>query len=742
MCDREHQKSHVNDIACKCDGQFIGIAVIMLVILTLFSPDVTATESIIVPAHQFYEKASDGNRLVRTNRMGGKTVFKSEVLNLKRTESVKIQVEVSEAGRYDLFVRSHGNRNRSFGVTINGKRDSQTYGQKDMRWTRGDTYQLPVGKVNISLTGIVSNPYLDTLVLTRDPGLPERFLPEPPADPKTIIVDASDTLQGIVRDTPIVGTRNKPGGSVYRNFALDLLQQAPIDFDVSIPETGRYHLYVRSHGNEKRGFQVEVNGKTASRTFGRQRMDWKWGGMFRLASGMVEVRLKNIDPHPYFDAIVLTQKSSFPAEILRRREFPDDRELLAEHPVPRGTVKFGDLNGNGRTGFVVITSDYSLHAFNDEGEKLWQYETPPGPKNLRELMQREAPGSLWDFNRDGKAEVVHWRWQNGREKLVMADGETGTALHSTAWPGTNWPHEFWTLRTAVAQLSSGRPNELVVLTNNTKRPGGGTITVTAYNHKLQPLWQHKKTDLKKNHYGHYPYPFDLTGDDLDEVVAGHVVLKPSGDLIWDHTSDHQHHDHPDSMRFPDLNGDQQPEIVAAHSDRGVVAMEALSGKYRWEHGSKHGQQVSVGNFLDGYQAPQIAITARSYGTRSGPLPYLWNELYFFDPDGNLIARWPGDPIPGNTDSVVGDWTGTGSDTLFWHRFRINRNGSGELYFSNKVYHMFDYTGNGAAEVITRGPRPDVKGSVLRIWGSKNARDGSAKRDAQYVQDVISNHTHY
>jgi hypothetical protein len=693
-----------------------------------------ADEPIIVGAKAFHQAAPEGTRLVKSDNLNITWNHATQAVNIGRDEPITLRVAVPEAGRYRLFVSSHGNENRGFSVAVNGKRDKQRFGHRELRWTQGDTYKLPAGEIQITLTDIKANPYFDALVLTRETWLPARFLPEPPTDPATLVVGASDMLQGLVRDIPIVG-EDQLGVSVYRDFALNLRRRVPIVFDVKVPKTGQYHLFVRSHGNSKRGFEVEVNGQTANRIFGQGRMSWQWGGMQRLPAGKAEVRLKNVRPNPYIDALVLTQKRTLPKNVIRNREFPDDRKLIKEHAIPGGAVKFGDLTGDGRMDFIVLQSDYSVNAYSYEGEQLWQYDRPSGPDQMPDSIGFEPPGSLWDFNGDGQAAVIHWRWKDGDDKLVMADGETGEVLQSTAWPAKDWPHSFYNFRTAIAQLTSGRPNSLVVLSDS-----GGTISVTAYNQKLQKLWQHERHHMGKDHYGHYVYPVDVTGDGVDEVVAGHIVLKPNGEVLWDNTDAHDNYDHPDSMRFADITNDDQPELLAAHSNRGAVAIDALTGDYLWEHASKHAQQISVGNVLDGYAGPQVAITARSYGTRGGSLPYLWGELYYFTPTGKLVERWPGDPISGNPQSVVGDWTGTGKDTLFWYRFRMTREGRGELYFPHKVYHMFDCTGNGAAEVITIGNRDG--GAVLRIWGSNEAKTGPAKRDPHYIQDHIANHSHY
>lgn len=94
---------------------------------------------------------------------------------------------------------------------------------------------------------------------------------------------------------------------------------------------------------------------------------------------------------------------------------------------------------------------------------------------------------------------------------------------------------------------------------------------------------------------------------------------------------------------------------------------------------------------------------------------------------------------GNPDFVKGNWLGEDEkDQLFWYKFLIDSSGKGRLYFPDQVYHMFDFTGDGAEEVIT------LQGGRLRVYGSKSAlRDPNlAKRDVEYMYRLVVNHTHY
>lgn len=73
------------------------------------------------------------------------------------------------------------------------------------------------------------------------------------------------------------------------------------------------------------------------------------------------------------------------------------------------------------------------------------------------------------------------------------------------------------------------------------------------------------------------------------------------------------------------------------------------------------------------------------------------------------------------------------EQLFWYKFKINDRGKGELYFPDPVFHMFDFLGKGAEEVITLSRR------MLRVYGSKHARytTKDAKKNLLYLKTRLS-----
>lgn len=550
--------------------------------------------------------------------------------------------------------------------------------------------------------------------------------------PATVIVDASDFVGEIQKGHVITDAAALGVPWIFNNTALEMRTNSNYVVRAQIPEAGTYHLFVRSQGKPGSAFRVAVGDRVIAANVGDEPLRFERAGSFELPAGRVDVRLMRIEGTPVLDVLALSKDSALTEERLRPLQLRPEVELLREYRIPRSSmVKFGDLTGDGRVDFVVLTAGYSAHAFDHDGRELWSWAAPAEGERLR--AEFEAPGAVWDLDRDGFAEVIHWRQEGQQEWLVVADGRTGAVKRRTPWPTRALPHVYNNFRLAIAQLRPGYPSDVVALTDS-----GDTISVAAYDAGLTQLWNHVEV-RKKDHLGHYVYPVDLTRDGVDEVVVGDMVLDARGRQLWNRFDlFYDNHDHADSYRFADLDHDGQLDLVSSHSEVGVIAYEALTGKLKWQYMGEHSQQIEVGSYLDGVPGPQVAVGARTYGNRAVGEPYLSGQVWWFDPAGNLLSKWPGMPLNGNPVFVKGDWRGDGKEELFWYKFRMKGDGRGELFFGEPVFHMFDFLGDRAEEVIT------LEGGVLRVYGYRGA-DHAAKpitRTPDYLRNVMVNHTHY
>jgi hypothetical protein len=547
-----------------------------------------------------------------------------------------------------------------------------------------------------------------------------------------VVVDASDFLDQIQKNHVLTDAATLRVPWIFNNTALEMRTRSNYVIRVPVPADGSYHLYARTQGAKGSQFRVAIGDRVIQNDLGDEPLRFEDAGTFQLKKGTTDVRLMRIEGTPVLDVLVLSTDPDFGESDLRPLQLRPEVKLLREYDIPNsGAVKFGDLTGDGRMDFVAFTRGYSAHAFDHDGKELWSWEAPAEGEQLR--AEFESPGLVWDFDQDGAAEVVQWRQEEGKEWLVVADGRTGRIVRRTPWPTRPLPHVYNNFRLAVAHFHPGYANDLIVFTDS-----GGEISVTAYDRNLNQLWNHVEKRLK-DHLGHFIYPVDLDGDGIDEVAVGDMVFDASGKQRWNRLDlFYDNHDHADSYRFADLDHDGALEMVASHSEDGVVVYDAATGKVKWQATAEHTQQIEVGSYLAGEPGPQVVAGARTYGNRAAGEPYLGGQVWWFDPAGGLISKWPGMPLNGNPVFVKGDWKGDGTEELFWFKFHMNPQGAGDLYFGEPVFHMFDFMGDRAEEVIT------LERGKLRVYGyaGANAAAPSVVHTSEYLRNVVTNHTHY
>lgn len=520
----------------------------------------------------------------------------------------------------------------------------------------------------------------------------------------------------------------------FQNFSINLRVATPFSAKANIPAAGTWHLFVRSRSMvEGNSFKVSVGNQKSTQTFGAQPVGQgilQSGGSFNLPAGPLAITLSDINPGNSLDVVLLSRNPDLKDSDLPALQYPEDHVLLKEYtfPVQIDGTKFGDLNGDGKTDIVILTPNYSTYAFDNDGRELWHWDAPQAGTQQR--SEFEAPGNVWDFDQDGKAEVIAWRQIEETEYLVMLDGVTGEIKHKVEWPTRPMPHVYNNFRTVIAKLHAGYPDSVVVYSDY-----GGGVAINAYGPKLELLWSYTQPRAK-DYYGHFIYPFDITGDGIDEVFVSHVMLDAKGKELWNNYELFPiNNDHVDSARILDLDGDGKFEIVAGQSDVGSTAYDAHTGKLLWQRFANHTQKVEAGPYRAGLPGIQVVGSSRFYVGGLGAV------LRWYDIRGNRIDNWPAQPVPGNPNFVKGDFRGDAVNRLFWQRFRIEPDGTGTLAFPEEVFHMFDFMGTGTDQVITQAAR----GSVVRIWGYKGApvrTPSKEKTDPVYRAHSISNHTHY
>ena len=58
-------------------------------------------------------------------------------------------------------------------------------------------------------------------------------------------------------------------------------------------------------------------------------------------------------------------------------------------------MKFGDVDGDRKTDFFVVTRNYDGHVFNHEGRELWSYENEQEGQGCALALKRRAWSGIW-----------------------------------------------------------------------------------------------------------------------------------------------------------------------------------------------------------------------------------------------------------------------------------------------------------------------------------------------------------
>jgi rhamnogalacturonan endolyase len=230
-------------------------------------------------------------------------------------------------------------------------------------------------------------------------------------------------------------------------------------------------------------------------------------------------------------------------------------------------IAIGDLDGDGEYDFVVkhpggnvdpwylywhpSPGTYKLDAYKSDGTHMWKYD-------FGWAIEQGAwysPYIVYDFNRDGKAEIAiksgesdprdkEGKVTTGPEYISILDGTTGKPIAQADYIPrepffeANKEHAYnYASRNqlAVAYLDGVNPHILVL------RGTYNLQMVRAYRligNELKMVWDWSNMKLrdKSNNYwgqgGHCTYSVDIDNDGKDEVVLGSSALDHNGKELW------------------------------------------------------------------------------------------------------------------------------------------------------------------------------------------------------------------
>jgi len=291
-----------------------------------------------------------------------------------------------------------------------------------------------------------------------------------------------------------------------------------------------------------------------------------------------------------------------------------------------GEAHVGDVDGDGEVEYIHIIGARHLSVYRANGDQMWRYDDPEG------IRCNESGICAWDFNADGKAEILHVRGAYGSLRLCLIEGATGRVIREIEYPLANTiepvPNEapdrgrrIWETGVTVLLVDGehvlfggnawpsdfrglGVPRDILLQVGASNR-----VTLFALSEDLELLWSYWCED---GYAGHEPAVCDTDGDGRDEVAVGTSLLDHDGTVLWslpfESFAAPWEDDHIDVSSAADINEDGRAEI--AYSSRLVV--EAETGKRLWIDPTWHGQDVHIGKMRDDVPGLQILFGDREY----------------------------------------------------------------------------------------------------------------------------------
>ncbi|MBN2411627.1 SUMF1/EgtB/PvdO family nonheme iron enzyme [candidate division KSB1 bacterium] len=248
---------------------------------------------------------------------------------------------------------------------------------------------------------------------------------------------------------------------------------------------------------------------------------------------------------------------------------------------------FGELNGDGALDCVIrldngnkeMSQDpglpVQLEAFTSWGRSLWRkdicrHDFCYGSAN-------NVPYNVWDMDGDGRAEVIT-RLQIGDSVFVaILNGLSGRVLFKTPWPEmvSDFNKSSTRIHLSIAYLDGVNP---AVITQTGLYENE---VFTAYDNRLNKLWQFNSFAETSGSGGHKIEVCDVDGDGKQEVFDGTTCLNADGTLRWS-----IYKQHPDKVKIldfiPERPGLEVWYVIESSMYAGMYMVDAGSGEVIWK----------------------------------------------------------------------------------------------------------------------------------------------------------------
>ncbi len=303
------------------------------------------------------------------------------------------------------------------------------------------------------------------------------------------------------------------------------------------------------------------------------------------------------------------------------------------------TPVFGNLEGYGRLNCVIrlrngnyeMSQDpgipVQLEAFSFFGKSLWRKDVA-----YHENIYGSAsncPFNVWDMDGDGKDEVITLLQIDEKNHVAILDGMTGKVMYTTPWSE---------MATDI-QISSTRVQMSIGYLDG-KTPAVITMTgvyenevITAYDNKLNKLWEYKSFGATGGSGAHIIEVADLDGDGKQEVIYGTTALNHDGSLRWStylsHADKVMIHDF-----LPERHGLEVAYTIEMAISAGVYMVDGNTGEIIWKNNWEddpvwsHAHDGWAANIYSG--SAGMEIVANQDATN--------NTVIMFSSEGRILNR--------------------------------------------------------------------------------------------------------
>lgn len=483
-------------------------------------------------------------------------------------------------------------------------------------------------------------------------------------------------------------------GEVDRSSAINVGDEIiwHLSIDPIVPEVPKKDFFYKGRIYAKKTEEICKEAKKTPIKFFSQAPDWeRLSGEkqnFVMDTGYTKIfDVKDLPDGEYIAYVEMMQKDKIISTdslnfvlgaskpvLTHRIKLPGDRSN--SYSGQGGTARCGDFNGDGKLEIVFTSGAQHQVAYDNDGKIMWEYHDPDGA-----LIYNSAPVRVFDINNDGKDEIVCMRGKLGKAYLCIIKGATGKIINKIEWPlinqllhpepgGKDYKKSDFLYRTGHAhrwvqeQSMLGAKITISNLQGNTSPQDficqtgeQNCVTLTAFNNKLQKLWERK---IENGRAGHSISVEDINGDGKDEVAVGTQMLDSGGNVIWEKDFDDftppWEDDHIDASRIDDIDNDGRKEVV--YSSRAVF--DAQTGKSKWVYPTIHGQEVNIIKLRDDIPGKQLVFCDRIYRH-----PDLQNLIFGVDVDvhdchGQLL--WSIKRMSMHMQREI-DWNGDGKNEI-------------------------------------------------------------------------------